>query len=214
VNEEVEITRGLIKSGGGTALQLTGTTSVSLRAESGSVDLLASGATTIVSSGGALSLTGTAATLESSSSALALTGATSVSLTAVAAGVALTGATTASITASAGDATITALSGSIILNGKVQLTAGLQVAATVLAASGTVQGDATTIATGLSMVSVSDTGASEGVVLPTASVGARVTLLRATLSNAVNVYPAGSATINGAGASVALPMSTATNIMT
>jgi hypothetical protein len=212
-SEEVEITRGLLKSAAATALQITGTTSVALRAESGPMALLASGAASIEAAGGALTLTGTSATLSSSGTSLDLTGATSISLTAAAAGVDVTGATSAALTASAGDATITA-SGSIVLAGNVELTHGLQVAATVVAAAGTVQGDAAAIGAGLSMVSVTNTGAGQGVLLPTPTAGTRITLLRATASNEVKVYPAGTDTINGALASVALAMSVATNIMT
>jgi hypothetical protein len=102
----------------------------------------------------------------------------------------------------------------ITVSGKMTVAKGLQHTATTLGAAGAIQGAATAIVAGLSAVLVTSTGANQGVILPTASAGQRITMMRGTATNVVKVYPATGATINGAGANAALEMTAATEVMT
>ena len=64
----VEVVEGLLKSGGGKGLQLTGRTSVGLRAEAGPVAVEASTSASVEAAGGALTLTASTSTTATASS--------------------------------------------------------------------------------------------------------------------------------------------------
>ena len=89
----------------------------------------------------------------------------------------------------------------IAVSGKMTVAHGLQHTATTLAAVGANQGDAAVIIAGLSAILVTSTGANHGAILPTASAGQRITMMRGTATNVVKVYPA-------------LEMTAATEVMT
>ena len=227
-------TSATIDANGG-ALALTGSTNVAIKAESGSLALTAGTSATIEANGGALQLTGSTnvaikaeagsvniqsaggsdkitLTTQSTSRAIEITQGLVESGSGVA--LQLTGLTAVGISATNGDATIKASNGAIVLHGKVELpvNAGLSIAATPVIASGTQQSDATAFTAGVSSITLSNTGANQGVLLPVATVGMTITILRATTANIMLVYPTGSATINGASASAAYSLSTATNV--
>jgi hypothetical protein len=180
---------------------LTGSTNVAIKAEGGDVSIQSAGGSDKI-----------ALTTSSISKEVEITHGLVKSGSGVA--LQLSGLTAVGISATNGDATIKAPNGAIVLHGKIELpvNAGLSIAATPVTTSGTQQSDASTFTAGVSMITLSNTGAGEGVLLPVATAGRTITILRATATDIMLVYPAGSATINGASASAAYSMSTATNV--
>ena len=122
-----------------------------------------------------------------------------------------TGAT--SVSGTANQVTASASTGAITLStpstfvapGTISDTTGMKYSTTTgVAAAGTVQGTGTALTTSYNVVS-SSSGGSTGVVLPTGTAGLRcVVVNRGGVS--INVYPAGSAQIDAAGASASVPI--------
>ena len=100
-------------------------------------------------------------------------------------------------------------SDTITVNGAVTFANGAQHTATTIAA-GAVPGP---ITSGLSMVRVTNSGASQAVKLPSAVVGVVVTLIRGTTANSMTIKPADGEDINGGGADVALTWSTSQRVV-
>jgi hypothetical protein len=95
---------------------------------------------------------------------------------------------------STGTLTSLTVSGNITAQANVTLTSYLvQSVATGISAAGSTQGTATALAKDINVVSTVSAG--QGVVLPTAVAGMRITVMN-TSATAVNVYPASGGAIN------------------
>ena len=122
-----------------------------------------------------------------------------------------TGAT--SLAGTANQVAVSASTGAITLStpstfvapGTIQDTTGMKYSTSAtVAAAGTTQGGATALTTSYNVVTSSGASAL-GVVLPTATAGLIVVVVNKA-TNTLNVYPAGSAAIDGAGASTAVSL--------
>ena len=169
-----------------------------------------------------LALTGTALDLATGSTYQI--GSTNV-LTATALGGAVVGSSLTSV----GTLTSVSVSGATTLNGDVNLgnaisdtitvtgattfANGYQQSPTTVAAAGSNQGDSTAVTAGLSMLSITSTGGSQGVKLPTASIGQIITLVRVTATNVVLIYPNTGGYIDAGVVNAALSMTAATKVV-
>jgi hypothetical protein len=106
---------------------------------------------------------------------------------------------------STGTLTSLTVSGNITAQANVTLTSYLvQSVATGISAAGSTQGTATALAKDINVVSTVSAG--QGVVLPTAVAGMRITVMN-TSPTALNVYPASGGAINSAAANAAYSLS-------
>ena len=101
---------------------------------------------------------------------------------------------------SVGTLTSVTVSGATTLNGDVTFATGAQHTATTISAVA----NPSAFSSGLSMVLVTNTGASQAVMLPSAVVGMVVTLIRGTTAEEMSIKPSAGEDINGGGANIAL----------
>jgi hypothetical protein len=88
-----------------------------------------------------------------------------------------------------------ASSDTVDVQGYVEIKNGMQQTATVVAA----ETNPSAFSNKLSMVSVTNTGSGQSVMLPSATIGAVVTLIRSTSSNIMSIKPSSTEIINAAG---------------
>lgn len=153
----------------------------------------ASGAVTITNAGVTSAVAGTAISVSGATGAVTITNT----------GVTALAGTANQITASASTGSVTlSIPSAFTAPGSVTVTTALNKSTTTgISAAGSTQGTATALTTDYNVVST--VGASQGVVLPTATAGREVTIVNRG-ANVLSVYPASGAAIDGASTNAAV----------